>query len=265
MLSIVPWCACTQHEAGGSRHTPGSEHVLQEFEGASRQDDDVKAKIWVARNEARYELWLQESTAHKQKQQQLQTHILHTMRQAQAAERDAMVSANVSKCCLHFSAAPYCSNVIADMLHQHIPQSVTSLVQYWLLNTCSGSVLHKQHCVSSQLFVVACRTDRHAPTVPVLCLLCDGQCPMFQASSNCWSLLSLACARGCCSQLACTFLEVSTWFTLARCRVPLQVMKETWRVWRHSMMHASLLCEKPLKEQMQSWKRGSQIHCLSVP
>lgn len=66
---------------------------LQALEGASRQDDDVKARIWVARNEARHELWLQESIARKQKQQQLQTHIMDTMRQAHAAEMDAMVRA----------------------------------------------------------------------------------------------------------------------------------------------------------------------------
>ncbi|KAL0053851.1 hypothetical protein WJX82_000028 [Trebouxia sp. C0006] len=62
------------------------EHFRQATEAAYQEDDAVKAQIWYEHNDARYELWRQESEVRKQEQQQLQAHVLHAMKQAHATK-----------------------------------------------------------------------------------------------------------------------------------------------------------------------------------
>ncbi len=59
-------------------------HGVQATEAAYQEDDAVKAQIWYENNDARYELWRQESEVRKREQQQLQAQVLHAMRQAHA-------------------------------------------------------------------------------------------------------------------------------------------------------------------------------------
>jgi hypothetical protein len=59
---------------------------VQATEAAYQEDDAVKAQIWYEHNDARYELWRQESEVRKQEQQQLQAHVLHAMKQAHATK-----------------------------------------------------------------------------------------------------------------------------------------------------------------------------------
>ncbi len=92
-------------------------HGMQATEAAYQEDDAVKSQIWYEQNDARYELWRQESEVRKREQQQLQAQVLHAMRQAHARK----VKCDV---CMKFADCAWkASNLLQCRRNSSIPAS----------------------------------------------------------------------------------------------------------------------------------------------
>ena len=115
---------------------------MQATEAAYQEDDAVKAQIWYEHNDARYELWRQESEKRKREQQQLQTQVLHAMRQAHARKVKCYV-------CLtlligHEKPATCCSADVTPQ-HQHLVMCQPTRGEYAVMPiTCCKHMLVTQ-------------------------------------------------------------------------------------------------------------------------